>query len=385
MIKPGSRLLISHALAATAMATPWPLLLTQVWTATQDELFLGLAGAARMLPYVLLSPFAGILADRMRRSTVLRWSTATRAVSLAACALALLAGRVDLGVFFATLTVALGAPAYPAAVAAMPQLAGARTGRVTSLLVTAEAAAFVVGPAVGGLLLSAGWGMSALGLSLAATAAAWLLLRRLHTQTAVQTSVTPSAGRLRTVLGAPGVAAAIAVVACMNFVEAFVAVSLLGMSYETWLQGDSGYGIAIAALGFGSLAAPLLILRFGLRGSLVLTATGFGAAGIAPTAAMAAAPLAVAGGAGTVVECVCTDVLQQAVPDRIRAFALGLADGVMVLAAMIGTLVAPFVVSVAGAPITFAGAGLLVLATALVVGYRRRPAMAGVGPRASRT
>ena len=40
-----------------------------------------------------------------------------------------------------------------------------------------------------------------------------------------------------------------------------------------------------------------------------------------------------AGASGTVVECVGTEVLQRSLPDRVRAFSLGLADSVMVLAA----------------------------------------------------
>ena len=102
-----------------------------------------------------------------------------------------------------------------------------------------------------------------------------------------------------------------------------------------------GFGVATAALGFGSLAAPLLGLLIRLRGSLLITGGGFAAAGLVPGVAAAVGPLAVAGAAGTVVECVSTEVLQRSVPDRVRAFSLGLADSVMVLAAMLGALVAP--------------------------------------------
>jgi MFS family permease len=53
----------------------------------------------------------------------------------------------------AVITVAVGTPAYPAAAAAMPSLAGRRSSQLTSFLVTAEVSAFVVGPALGGLLV----------------------------------------------------------------------------------------------------------------------------------------------------------------------------------------------------------------------------------------
>ncbi len=57
--RPVPRLLGAHALAAVAMSLPWPLLLLLVWQRTggtaRGDLLLGLAAAARMLPYVLLS------------------------------------------------------------------------------------------------------------------------------------------------------------------------------------------------------------------------------------------------------------------------------------------------------------------------------------------
>jgi len=81
-----------------------------------------------------------------------------------------------------------------------------------------------------------------------------------------------------------------------------------------------------------------------------------------PGVAAAVGPLAVAGAAGTVVECVSTEVLQRSVPDRVRAFSLGLADSVMVLAAMIGALIAPSPASLMGAPALFAATGLILIA-----------------------
>ena len=79
----GTRLVISHAMAATAMSMPWPALLAAVWSSTHSDLLLGVTGALRMLPYVALSAFSGMLADRVRRSTVIRSSTALRVALLA--------------------------------------------------------------------------------------------------------------------------------------------------------------------------------------------------------------------------------------------------------------------------------------------------------------
>jgi len=173
----GVRVLISHAMCAIAVSMPWPALLAQVWTKTGSDAWLGAAGAARMLPYVVLSAAAGVLADRVSRTRVLRWSTGVRAVLLAACAAALTTDQLGVALVLAVLTVAVGIPAYPAAVAALPALMrSAPSGqlrRITTLLVTAEVTGFVVGPALGGVLLGLGHGEWGLWVAAGLAALAW--------------------------------------------------------------------------------------------------------------------------------------------------------------------------------------------------------------------
>ena len=49
---PTRRVIVSHAIGALAVSLPWPLLLVLVAEHTDDPWLLGLAGSARMLPYV---------------------------------------------------------------------------------------------------------------------------------------------------------------------------------------------------------------------------------------------------------------------------------------------------------------------------------------------
>lgn len=381
----GVRLLAAHALTATAMSMPWPALLAEVWSLTGSDGWLGLAAASRMLPYVVLSAAAGILADRIRRTTVLRWSAAVRALLLTGCAVAVTTGHLGVAVVLAVLTVAAGTPAYPAAVAAMPRLARKRSDRLTGLLVTIEVTAFVVGPAVGGLLLGVGDGAWSVTAAAVLAVVAVPLLLGLDSGPSTVLVGRPRQGRLPTVLRSPGVVVAIAVVAVVNFAESAASVGLLSLAHEDWGSGDQGFGVATAALGFGSLAAPLIGLLVRLRGSMLTTGAGLALAGAAPTVSLAAAPLVAVGAAGTWVECVSTDVLQHAVPDRVRAFSLGLTDSVMVLAAALGALVAPQVSSLIGPTATFVGLGLLLVVTLIWVAPPRRTRRlrrAGVASRA---
>ena len=82
-----------------------------------------------------------------------RHARRSHGVLLTATAVAVVADRPWLAVVCCTLAVAIATPAYPAMVAAMPGIAGAQRRTATDLLVTVEVAAFVVGAALGGLLL----------------------------------------------------------------------------------------------------------------------------------------------------------------------------------------------------------------------------------------
>ena len=72
------RLIGSHALAGIAVSLPWPALLATVWQATDDPGLIGLAGAARFAPCVLLSAFLGGIGDRAGRFRTVRVVTFLR-------------------------------------------------------------------------------------------------------------------------------------------------------------------------------------------------------------------------------------------------------------------------------------------------------------------
>ena len=152
-MRASTRILVSHALAAGAMGLAWPLLLAGVWEVTGSALWLGVAAAARMAPYVLCSWWVGRFADRHSRSAIVRSSLVGRGILIAASGVALWADRLPAAVVLSALAVAVSTPAYPALVSGLPKLADARE-RTTEWLVTIEVSSFVVGPAVGGLLLS---------------------------------------------------------------------------------------------------------------------------------------------------------------------------------------------------------------------------------------
>lgn len=343
------RLVVSHGLSAIAMAMPWPALLAAVWASTHSEAWLAVAGAARMAPYVLLSWASGSLGDRFPRTKVVRVSTALRLGLLATTAALLATGQVLPATATATLAVAAGTPAYPALAAGLPGLTDGPGDRPTRWLVTLEVSAFVVGPAVGGLLLGLGGATTSTVGAVALAALAQLLLAGVEAEPVAGSSGRGRASRrdsLRTLIGTPDAVRAIVAVAVVNGVIGALGVGLLALALDGWGSGEQEFGIATAALGFGALATPAICWVLRLRSTAVLAALVLTAVPLAVTAAvpswwLALFPLALVGAGATQVECAVTGVIQRAVPDHARAFALGVTDTAMVSVALAGAAAAP--------------------------------------------
>ena len=379
------RVLVSHALSALALSLPWPLLLVMVAEQTDEPLLLGLAGAARMLPFVLCSWATARLADRFRRDLIVRLSLLVRGLALVVTAVALTTGHVWTAVLATTLAIALATPAYPATVAAMPGIARDRYRSATDLLVTIEVGSFVVGTAFGGLMLHPGtrdltpWAPVVMTL----LAALLILPVSMPAPTRHPNAVRPSAtAALRR---SPAARKAVTVMAAVNLVDAMAALALLPIALESWSAGATGYGVAMGVLGFAALAAPLF-RRLGptparaMRRGMFVHALALILVAPAPSLAWALVPIALVGAVSVSVESGATGVLQDEVPDEVRATVLGLTDSIIISAALVGTLVAPLLVAVAGGPGIFAvlaGASLLVACWARPAGRNHRTVTVG--------
>jgi MFS family permease len=270
---PVERLIFAHGTASVAMALPWPALLVVTWSSTHSHVWLGVAGGARMAPYVALSWLAGALGDRVPRIRLLRASMWARAGLLMVAALLVEMGHGLAAVFATTLVMATGTPAYPALVAEMPRIAGARTEQATRWLVTFEISAFVVGSAFGGLAIGL-LGVDAsmwLGAALALAASMMLVGIRIDRNRS-EGMVTSDRGRTGLVLRSGSARRAIAAVAVINAIGGAVAVALLPMAAAClgWRQrrvrvGHRGTGVRCAR---SALAAALRAER--AQGSAVV-------------------------------------------------------------------------------------------------------------------
>ena len=256
------RLLAAYACSSVATGLPWPLLLVLVWDRYGDgphgALLVGLAGAARMAPYVLLSWAIGSLGDHVRRDRLVVVTSALRLVFLLAAAAAVAGDHVGLGVLAAALAVLCGTPTYPTIAASLPALAGPRRARATELLVTIEVSAWVVGPAVGGLLLAQSLRPWTFVVAAALAAVGLVFSTGITIPGPVEKAPDAVAGMLREVLRCRPAVGALALAGLLNVVITVAGLVLLPLSEETWGRGDTGFGLATACLGFGALAAPAL-------------------------------------------------------------------------------------------------------------------------------
>ena len=342
-----------------ATGLPWPLLLVLVWDRYGDgphgALVVGLAGAARMAPYVLLSWAVGSLGDHVRRDRLVQATSALRLVFLVAAAAAVAGGphrpRRDRrggggAVRYADLPGDRGRAARAGRPAPGPGHRAPGDDRGLGLGRR---------PALGGLLLAQSLRPWTLVVAAALAALGLVLSTGITIPGPVEKAPDAVAGMLREVLRCRPALGALGVAGLLNVVVTVAGLVLLPLSEETWGRGDAGFGIATACLGFGALGAPALA-RLARRVGGATTTRGLLTLGVA-VALVAATPvpwpalpvLALAGASGVVVESLLTGTLQDAVPDRYRAGALGLADTVMVGACLVGSLVAPTLARYAGA------------------------------------
>ena len=376
-----ARQLASYGAASVAMSLPWPLLLVLAWDQYGDgphgPLVIGLVGAARMVPYVLLSWAVGSLGDRIRRERLLAATLVLRLVFLGLVAVAVSADQLALAVIAAALAIACGTPAYPTVAAAMPRLAGPAKRRATEVLVTIEVAAWVVGPALGGLLLLPVTRpyipLIAVVLTVLAGALAWRVpLPGPVTDRRTREAVT---SMFRTVRDTPVVLVALAAAGLINIATSMTAVVLLPLTQKVWEQGDGGFGLATALFGFGALGAPLLWWVRGSEGTrrqwgLAILGLAVAWVALSPVPAAALPILGLAGAVAVLVECAITETIQVGVADEHRAGVLGLADAVMVSCAMVGSFTAPLLAAALGARLTLLLVGVACL-VAVVSGVLR--------------
>ncbi|CAN5784351.1 hypothetical protein BH24CHL5_BH24CHL5_07170 [soil metagenome] len=384
-----ARLLIGEFVSSVGDWLYLVALLVLVWNESGDPLTLGIIGAARIVPYILLSIPAGIVADRFDRRLVLLVTDIARGLIML-----LIAGAVMLDApIMVIVALAITATCFsaffsPAIGAYLPSLVRdeSELGPANSAWSSLDNLAFFIGPAFAALLLGLGSLPVAFVLNALTFGFVALVLLRLPKGRPAPTAAAADGGEAAPrPAGVRGTVSALARpltgLGVLNVFDGFVfgglGVITVVLAVDVYGVGEAGTGLLNSAIGVGgivgALVAGALVLRRRLAipllgGALVLGA-GVAVLGQSDVFAIALVAMAVASAGALVLEITATTLLQRIVPDAVRGRVLGGMETASVTAYAAGSFLIPvlaasqpaLVLLVSGALMAGAGAVAVVL------------------------
>ena len=341
-------------------------MLVLIWNESNDPVVLGLIGAARIVPYIVLSVPAGIVADRFDRRLVLLITDVARGVIML-----LIAGAVilDLSIWvvvaLAIVATCFSAFFSPAIGAYLPALVKdeSELGPANSAWSSLDNLAFFIGPAFAALLLSLGTLSVAFLLNALTFGIVAFVLLRLPSGRAKEAdkedadaeegAAAPPKVRqsLREVLRP--LARPLAGLAVVNVADGFVfgglGVITVILAVDVFAVGEAGTGLLNSAVGVGGIVgavvAGALVLRRRLSVPLLAGALALGAGmallGLVGSFSLALVMIAIASAGALLLEIAAMTLLQRVVPDNVRGRTIGAMETLTVTAYAIGAFVVP--------------------------------------------
>ena len=333
---------------------------------------------ADFLPIVLIGLLLGPLVDRLSRRRLMIVSDLARFGVFAA--LPFVNGPAAIVALAAVSGVATGF-FLPAVYAGLPNLVpDEELTNANSLLQTVETLAWMIGPILGGLMLTA-WGTSVPYVVNAVTflVSAGLVARIPDRRLRSEDSLTRGHWRdvadgVRLVLTARPLRTVLVVWNIALIGSAFVNVAEVVFAKKTLDAGNIGFGVLVAASGvglvFGSFLSAPALGRVGLRrhyvGSIALMGVGWGAAALSGSIWLAVM-FVVGGAAGNGAAIVCNRLLvQRGAPDQYRGRALATIMSSNYAVLGLAMAAAGVLTDVVGARAVWVGAGVVYLVAAAV-------------------
>jgi MFS family permease len=357
-------------------------LVTLVYSHTHSALWVGVTTAARVVPIAALGPLGGAIADRFdRRRLMIACDVIRLALMLLLALLALAHLPILLAPVIAAAATVAGSPYMACASAVTPRLVpdedlpGANAARSA-----VGAVGIIAGPALGGVLLLLG--SPALAFVVNAATFGLSALAVLAIPAGPAFAVDPAAAMRPSSLRrdvADGAAVLRAHPEALRLVGADIMCSLVyGMQTVLLLLvarhaglGLHGYGYLFAGIGVGALAGTSVagrVMRLPHQRAVLLAALA--AVGLPMLVlplvswAVLAIVLAASTGAGAILVEILTETsLQRSLPADVFGRAYGLALPAAVAGIVLGSLIAPVLVSTVG------GTGAMLTSGAAVVGY----------------
>lgn len=346
-------------------------------------LAVGILGAARVLPAIVVAPFATMVVERFRGDRALTAVNLARGLGALATALALmLDAPIEAVYVLAAVVAGAGSLVRPIQFALLPALA-----RNPGELVAANVASSVgeglgtfLGPLVAGALVASTGSLSASALVAIVFAAAAAAATGVHFEREedARGGLGDRGTRIR-IREAPAVLRrnrrALGVLldfVAQVFVRGLLVTLIVVAALELLDMGEGGVGLLNAAIGLGGLvgAAGALGLADGKRlpTFFVIALVGWGLplvlVGVWPTVVIAVAGLFVTGVSNAVLDVSGFTLLQRYVHNEDRVTFFGLMEGLFGSAFLAGSLLAPVLVSLLGVGNALVAAGAVLPALA---------------------
>ena len=337
-----------------------------VFQETHSPAWVGATTIARMVPAFLCSPYGGVIADRFERVRLMMWLDYASTALMVLLAVETAAGApVVLVIATAVVNSALSTAYEPAVAALTPQLVGERDlGSANALRNTIDNLAVIAGPGLGALVLLLG----SAPLAIAVNAASYLvsaLLVTLMRERSVPVDVTEGgeagafrqmAVGIRAISSSATAAVLVAYSVLATFVFGMDTVLFVVLSRDVLGTGAEGYGYLLMGLGLGGVLAAGLVTRLERHRQLSLVILLGMAAYCLPTllflvvdSPLVAFVVQVVRGGGTlVVDVLALTALQRSLPREQLARVFGVFNAVLIAAVVLGALVAPAIIDVAG-------------------------------------
>ncbi len=346
--------------------------------------WVGFAGFTQLLPVALLCPFAGALADRCPRRSILIATQSMQSV-VAAIFVGMWFGNVRSPGAYVVVSILAGTASglnLPAWQAFVSELVPHHT---LMSAVTLNSAQFnmsrMLGPSLAGLTIAAwgpGWAFAINAISFLSVIVALISLRLPRIEVEPNGRMRPLrefAQAVAYVRTKPGISTAVFLAALIGFFGITAQQMSIVLAEDVFGQGERGFGWMLSAAGVGAVVASPIVAetarwsdRSRIQGTaLLMYGCGITTMALAPWFAVALAGMFVMGMAHIASASTLNTAIQLQVDENVRARTLSVYLAVLLLASPLGQLFMGQTVEIIGPRQAFVGFGLLLSTAAIVL------------------
>jgi CRP-like cAMP-binding protein/predicted MFS family arabinose efflux permease len=357
-------------------------LIAYIYDRTHSVTYLTVAGFIRFTPGLVLSPYAGVLADRFERATVMLCGVLVAFATMTGLTLVVAYdGPLPLLLLFTFLTACACTVNRPAASALTPDLVGEKDlAAANALMAVLENLMVVLGPALGGLFLltgSAVIGFEANALSFLVSGLAIVMIRTRsygEISDAATSPVEVLTSGARALIAQP-VALTLVLFCCLDTVVFGVSTVLYIPMSVRFGTGSEGYSYLLIAAALGGVLVGGLVNRLSasgrlapiILGGMLLLALPYAATVLTHSRYVGFVLQLIAGAGMVMVDVLAVTALQRDVPKASLGRVFGVFESLIPGSVMVGSLITAPLLNVFGLTTTlliigFGISGVAVLA-----------------------